>query len=80
MSEYTPTTDEVVMGKTDLGDNFWRELTEDEIRRWLVEHDRQVSEKAFDEGVDEVSDNVCCWHPQATGAYNPYRKGWSDEH
>lgn len=48
MSEYTPSLGEIVMGKTYLGDNFWRDLTEDEILRGIA----RVREEAWDEGWD----------------------------
>ncbi len=44
---YTPTTDEIVIGMTHLGDNFWRELTENEILRGLAAHDREVAARTL---------------------------------
>ena len=44
---YIPTTDEIVIGMTHLGDNFWRELTENEIRRGLAAHDREVAARTL---------------------------------
>ena len=51
---YTPTTDEIVIGMTHLGDNFWRELTENEIRRGLVAHDREVAAKALRAAAEDA--------------------------
>ena len=48
---YTPTTDEIVLGMTHLRDNFWRELTENEIRRGLAAHDREVAARALREAA-----------------------------
>lgn len=43
---YTPSLDEIVMGKTHLGDNFWRELSEDEVRRGIEAVRQEEREKA----------------------------------
>lgn len=55
-------------------ETFWGAQA-DALLEWLAEHDRQVAEAAFDEGAKQVSSDVLFWHPQATGPYNPYRKG-----
>ena len=65
---YTPTTDEIVLGKTHLGDNFWRELTENEIRRGLAAHDREVAAKALRAAADEFMARL----PDDTGNGRPY--------
>lgn len=69
MTEYTPTHDDIVLGKIHLGDNFWRELSEDEVRRGLNE----IQAEAWDEGhgfpCDEWAYSEMCrkYHP------NPHR-------
>ncbi|ROR97821.1 hypothetical protein EDD28_2430 [Salana multivorans] len=59
---YTPTTDEIVAGMTHLGDNFWRELTEAEVRRGLSAHDREVAARALREAADAVP--LDCYDPR----------------
>ena len=51
--DYTPTTEEV---RDYFAHGQFSDLEEREgvarFNRWLVEHDRQIAEKAFREGVD----------------------------
>ena len=82
-TEYTPTTEEVrgeYVGLDTLDRGY---LAEAEFDRWLVEHDRQVSEKAWDEGWREhylelAHQRADRFHPITKA--NPYRKaGETDE-
>lgn len=77
MSEYTPTTERVRLRwleayeyERDMPGKI-RERYADEVLaqydRWLAEHDRQVAERAWDEGYG--SDEEC-----HTPRRNPYRK------
>jgi len=99
MSEYTPTTDEVDTGYTTFAWELARsspgEYPDDAnftdyhevcaaFRRWLAEHDRQVAEKAWDEGkrAEELGwTHVYSGHPVPEGdmcdeceVVNPYRQ------
>ena len=98
MSEYTPTTDEIirsfsipthrVIERTE-GESFadyisrlsieghgYQMESEAAAHRWLAEHDRQVAERAWDEGFDAGRDDlgaaaVAIEHGEDE---NPYRK------
>lgn len=73
---YTPSLSEVVMGKTHLGDNFWRELSEDEVRRGV----EAVRADAWDEGAEaawarstsEVNGQAYFWRTEGE-PLNPHR-------
>ena len=59
--DYTPTTEEVETHWADVG--FAGDRAS--FRRWLADHDRQVAEKAWDEGF-------------SAGFYDPLAGGFSD--
>ena len=46
----------------------WADSRQPEFDRWLAEHDREVAEKAWDEGYDYATDGE--WGP----GENPYRE------
>lgn len=74
MSEtYTPSVAEIVMGKTHLGDNFWRELSEAEVRRGI----EAIRAEAWDEGERAGGQNQLNWdgwRDTKPPIENPYRK------
>lgn len=77
MAEFTPTTEQIR--------TFWAsevalpaaksggyDESVAEFNRWLVEHDRQVAEKAWDEAFEEAKESV--WSLESEYApVNPYR-------
>lgn len=92
MTEYTPTTDDVefawVTMRASMGNPEVRVASTDDVSmaefsRWLAERDRQVAERAWDEGrraqIAHVDEWVAAQIPNsADGGYsplvNPYRK------
>jgi hypothetical protein len=71
-NEYTPTTEQVER-RYRLGGTLSGQETEmAEWRAWLVERDRQVAEKAWDEGFNagRSADHNATWWP-----VNPYAVG-----
>ena len=84
MSNYTPTTEDVREAYGWSGHDSYIELNRisrrEEFDRWLAEHDRQVAERAWDEG--HLVHGADGW-PREDGycrisggciAVNPYRK------
>lgn len=81
MSEYTPTTEDVREDfafpwyPDQIGDRTARVAAFD---RWLSEHDRQVAERAWDEGHlvhgEDYRHNGSCRDSGGCIAINPYRK------
>lgn len=78
MVRYTPTTDEVRI-------NTVADLTRDDplyverlaqFDRWLIEHDRQIAEEAWAEGVRATTtDNFeVAWAERIVMPRNPYRE------
>ena len=50
----------------------WADSRQPEFDRWLAEHDREVAEKAWDEGYDYTTNGK--WGP----GENHYREGGTD--
>ena len=71
MTDYTPTTEEVRSDYCLLADvSRPRQLQFD---RWLEEHDRQIAEKAYEEGA--FRSEPCKCRDCIGLLHNPYRKG-----
>ncbi len=74
MSDWTPSTEQVRSHYVFNQSNQWDPERGEAFDRWLTEHDRQVAERAWDEGYNaghyvETEKHECdC--PRA----NPYRK------
>lgn len=83
MTDYTPTTEEVrinYIGTTAelAADVPWQEHRPAEFDRWLEEHDRQVAEKAHDEGFTACANWWEIHHFQSViSEMNPYLKAES---
>lgn len=67
--KYTPGLKHVRRAATDFG----TPITPDEFDRWLEEHDREVAERAWDEGWDKAER---FGYPSEDPEFyeNPYRK------
>ncbi|UXO93877.1 hypothetical protein Pan2_58 [Pseudanabaena phage Pan2] len=88
MTEYTPTTEEVREAFVSHGESAWFPTAdsydewkdaggaEGEFDRWLAERDRQVAERAWDEGARHVYEGGKCSFARDGDPcpYNPYRK------
>ena len=70
MTEYAPTTEEIKQYATE--DYGQCGLFPEEFDRWLAEHDRQVAERAWNEGYDEWAKAPAGDQPLRD---NPYRAG-----
>lgn len=89
--EYTPTTDEIRRDWVQLSADAYSLVTDDadevavaEFDRWLEAHDREVAEKAWDEGqksgmryTDRMRAAYEIGRPELPGppSINPYREG-----
>lgn len=83
MSEYLPTTDDI---KTIYARAMSRVGREDidhysAFDRWIVEHDREVAAKAWEEGFEEPREccglcpkDSCPWDNGQGGPSNPYEQ------
>jgi len=87
--EYTPTTGEIrnaftfwrrafIVRKSWYDESLLLEQTNAEFTRWLESHDREVAEKAWDEGFDAGERDVMEHEAQGFSnpcIANPYREG-----
>lgn len=54
MSDYTSTAGDIILGKVHLGDNFWRELSEDEVRQGIAAIEREAAARALEEAAEQI--------------------------
>ena len=74
---YTPATEEVraVYNQDEFGNPAGLNDPCPEFDRWLAEHDRQVAEKAWDDGLADGRDRWMDAREFGDKPVNPYRKG-----
>lgn len=82
MSDWTPSTEQVRSHYVFNQSNQWDPERGEAFDRWLAEHERQVAEKAWDEGRESVAADMVRPLDESGmrhSSTNPYRKERADD-